>query len=360
MKFFLPVVACFIALTSYAGPHRVGNGGNGVINTTANRIDLLDLVEANLQDAVFFNSATHNIYAAEIKSYLDDKIFPTELISRKLSEIAALDRITAESLILTLKLLDWQFVDYELQKTDDINTSLNIDPQLIVQLANRRYAQVLVNRNLWAQLNKAHQAALVIHELIYCLSHKKGETDSATNIKTRGIMSYIFSEKLKSMTQNSFDSLMSDSLPNINHIKKIYPNFKRNNQNLVVKKSESFSSLAFNPEIYEGQGKLANPSFYSYISNTEELDLKSHLARLCTYQFKTMWLSNSYYKVDVAFDQSVIGYVEWKISFEKSAEAMHHKRDLCYDDYGYVVFAKQTQEFFAPFWAASALIDKNY
>lgn len=360
MKFFLPIVACFITLTSFAGPHRVGNGGNGVINSTANRIDLLDLAEANLQDAVFFNSETRNIYSAEIKNYLDDRIFPTELISKKLSEIAALDRITAESLLLTLKLLDWQFVDYELQKTDDINTSLNIDPRLIVQLANRRYAQVLVNRNLWAQLNEAHKAALVIHELIYSLSHKDGETDSATNIKTRGIMSYIFSEKLKKMTQHSFDNLMSDSLPNIDHIKKIHPNFKRNNHELVVNKSETFTSLAFNPEIYEGQGKLAKPSYYNYIANTKELDLNSHISRLCTYYFKTTWLHNSYYKIDLAFDQSVIGYVEWKVSFEQSAEAMHHKRDLCDDNYGYNVFAKSTTEFFAPFWAISAFIDKKY
>lgn len=355
------VLICQICSASLAGPHRVGNGGNGVIDLQTGQVMLLDLVEAGLEKKPFFNQDLTNIYLDQVNKYLNATTFPSNLIALKLSEIARHDRITAMTVLTALKLLDWQFVDYELEKTNDIAPAIDIAPELIVQLANRRYAQVLINRNLWNKLNLENRAALVIHELIYSLSHKPTETDSATNIKTRGIMSYLFSEKIKDMTSDSFRLIIADNLPHADYISATYPEYKGQNLNLLIKSHESKASFAFLPSIKTSKGNSTTPieaDQHYYQENTEEINLEDHVFNFCKQYIKRNSIKNFYYHIDLNFSDSVIGYIEWQASYKISVTTPR-KADICQDKMTASLFWKETASFLSPYWLIAKPVKTN-
>ena len=172
LKRLLLLFSLLISLSAFSGAGG-GNGGDGVY--IGEKLYLLDLVEYGIENSVVFDEEENTQVSAQVRSTLRADQFPVELISKKLSEIYKVDRLFAYSMIKVLKSFRWNLVSKELINIKDENAAINSS---FVQLAIRKNRSVMIDKNLWAKLDPANQAALIFHELLYVMVIP---TPSATN-----------------------------------------------------------------------------------------------------------------------------------------------------------------------------------
>jgi hypothetical protein len=185
--------ACLGSNLAFAG-NSVGNGGKGV--RIENKVYLLDLVEAGVELTVGFNP---NVQAKpdivmRISKSLPAKYFPVDLIAQKLTEIKQVDALLAEALILTINSFQWRIVNSKLLDIKDDDSSLNYDPQSLVQIAIRKLRSIMIARDVLPLMDAENIAALVIHEACFALIQPNDE-GKQESVKAREVTGYLFSEE---------------------------------------------------------------------------------------------------------------------------------------------------------------------
>lgn len=159
------LLACALPFQSQAGNEK-GNGGTGI--RLSGKLYLTDFVEAGVENDPYVNRAAD---CPEIREALGTKLSQlgsgASLVAAKLCEIQRISPGIGAALTYSLKSLTFRFVDPDLTPIDDLSTPLVIGKRQVVQLAVRQGTTVFINRNRLAELNFAHRAGLVLHELLY-------------------------------------------------------------------------------------------------------------------------------------------------------------------------------------------------
>lgn len=166
-QFLLALFVLCIAKSSFAGQD--GNGGDGLY--LKGKLYSLDLVEAGVETKPVFNTAltAKKEVLERLGKKLDPQIVPVQLIGLKLREIAQVDELFVLSILKTIETYNWRLVDSSLIDIKDEESVLNYDPASLVQLAIRKSTSVLIDRNLYSQLDPANKAALIFHEALYAM-----------------------------------------------------------------------------------------------------------------------------------------------------------------------------------------------
>ena len=165
----LLTLSCLVFANSFsiASEGGVGNGGDGVyIN---NKLYLLDLVEAGIQQKPKYGTAIRTDILKRVEGILNPQEFPTKVIAAKLTEYHPNVRVIERHLQL-IENLKWNFSDAPLVNVKDENSVLRPN---FVQLAIRRKDRVRIDRKLWEQLDEANRAALIFHEIYYTYAQIK-------------------------------------------------------------------------------------------------------------------------------------------------------------------------------------------
>ena len=143
----------------------VGNGGDGIYYK--GKLTLLDFVEHGIEDPSI-NSPT---ILPAISEYPFRKTIPVgipkDLLYRKISEIYEANlQALAYGYLRVLDLYEIKFVDYPLANSEDENTAVRGE---LHQLALRLGSSILIQRELWNQLDDKNKIGLLIHELTFAL-----------------------------------------------------------------------------------------------------------------------------------------------------------------------------------------------
>lgn len=344
--FFL--ISAAFTFPVFAGPHRIGNGGNGLYNSSKDTVYFLDFYEAGIEKEAFFNSAVENIFVQEVEAVLPADVFPTKMIAAKISEIYALDKVTGASLLSALRLFSWVFINYELEKTTDVATSINLKDDDLLQIANRRYGQILIHKPFWEKMSDDSKAGLVLHELIYSLSSKDDMDDIQVNIISRSIVGRIFSSTFKYTDSFNLQSIVCTILP---CLKKQLPQDWRltpeqySEYNTAMPLSMVGNQVAFMPTVdNSGQSLLIS----AIDKNT--LALTSAVRSLCSFNLNYD-ISANYWVNTYDLDKNNMGYISWKreLIFASTTSDLH---SICIDETHFSLFMSYAQESLKPFWNA--------
>lgn len=181
------LLLCLMLRTlAYAG-NEVGNGGNGVV--CKDKVELLDIYEARVLRNLVIDPSVKGTD-------------PFSIAEQRLEILKEVDPKSAQIYLTELKLLKTE-ISFEdqlaLKSIDDSLHSFEPKEQgcKVTQLAVFRKKQlpgeklVLVDKNIWKQMNPVNQAGLILHESIYKHLSNLGEKDST---KARYLVSFILSE----------------------------------------------------------------------------------------------------------------------------------------------------------------------
>ena len=351
--FIFSLISLFTFIAQ-AGPHRIGNGGNGVTDSKTDSVYLLDFYETGIENDSFFNSQVPNIFTAEIETTLTPDQYPTKLIAAKISEVYALDKITATSLLTALRMYSWSFVTYDLEKTTDIATSINILPEHLLQIANRRYGQVLINKNLWKKMSEENQAGLVLHELIYSLALKTDVSDAEINLISRSVVGKIFSRDFQKIDSFSFQNIACSILPCIkNQLAQIdlaidKPDFQNLNKTLPLSINSAANEFATLANI-EATGFSTVQSHILQSTENKTLNLENYFASLCKPGATFLSLYSGYQVITFSLDKVNFGYIRWETK-NIFPTLVGTQMNFCQSADTYQNLLSQTRDFFKPYW----------
>lgn len=342
-----------LVLIAQAGPHRIGNGGNGVANSTNNSVYLLDFYEAGIENEAFFNNQVPTLFIQDVEAVLPSDLFPTKLIAGKISEIYAVDRITAASLITSLRMFNWFFVNYDLEKTTDIATSINIAPDQLLQIANRRYGQVLINKTHWSKMSAQNQAGLVLHELIYSLALKEDISDAQINLISRSVVGKIFSRNFEKVSSLNFQNIACTILPCIKNQLALtglalLTDYQNLNQTLPASIQDTSNKVATLASI-ETMAYATAPSYILESTDQQSLALESALASLCKTGTKFLSVSPRYQVIQFSLDKINFGYIKWQTEVMVPS-MIGTQADVCNSADAYKNLFFSAQVFFKPYW----------
>ncbi len=204
MKTFALSIVLLSALVSHPAfaNKEAGNGGDAIL--IGNNLYLLDMVEAGVEENPQIDlSAQPSVELQKRVDHAFPQGFPTDLIAKKLVEIKRVNPMMALVLVKTMELYQWKLVNSALLDIADEHTNLKIPRKNIFQLAIRKSASILVDRSLWAKLDKGNQTALVFHEILYALDKPRNTgldvapgfpSQYQSSEKAREINGYLFSE----------------------------------------------------------------------------------------------------------------------------------------------------------------------
>jgi hypothetical protein len=195
MQASLLAVSLLCAHSAIAG-ERGGNGGDGI--TIDGKLYVLDLVEAGVEQDPHFGDGTGIIPSVlrKLTAHLGNEYFPIEKIATKLADIEAIDPVMARIILRGIELYNWRLVSSSLVNVRDENTLL--DYENLSQLAIRRNGTIMINRNLWQQLDDANKVALVLHEVLYALVKPETTSDGIEqdSVTARELTGYLFTNDL--------------------------------------------------------------------------------------------------------------------------------------------------------------------
>ena len=218
MKKILMVLALFL-VTHEASAQKTGNGGDGL--RLNGKLYLLDLVEAGVEKNPYFsNLATLNPETLKrLQVALPEKNINLNLVALKLAEIANLDKVFAESILQTIEMYSWNWVNAALVDIKDEDSSLNYPEADLVQIAIRRGQSIKISQDAWAILDEAQRVALIFHESIYALVEPKNEKQSSP--RAREVVGYLFMEELSKRHVQGLHHILQEDLPSLKHLASI-------------------------------------------------------------------------------------------------------------------------------------------
>jgi hypothetical protein len=150
----------------------VGNGGHFVLKN--GKYYLLDLIEAGIEGspAIVDNEPVPAQLASEAENLFSPGGYgfvTADDRKQLLAIFQTLSTTDAQDLIVAIYAYTWKWVDQPIVPVNDVNSSLQLDPNSVFQGAVRRDFSILVNSQIWANTDSWNRAALIIHEVVYSL-----------------------------------------------------------------------------------------------------------------------------------------------------------------------------------------------
>ncbi len=232
------ISALLSALTVFAGPSVIGNGGNGVF--LENKFYVLDLVEADSHIKPFIKETVATYYYDRLKyalHALEDQAL-VALVARKITEAGALDLIYTEALLRTFEAIRWNLVDYRLTPMPVITPVAAAQHQIAIRTSDN----ILIDRYYWNLLTLEHRTALLFHEVNFILIRPSSIADDddfqKSAFQSRLLTGYIFSDSMAKEFGPSFSRRLSPLFPS-----KL---MKINGEDVFsVYKTKAFSAFAY-------------------------------------------------------------------------------------------------------------------
>ena len=198
---------------------------------------------------------------------------PTEMVAKKLTQIASLSPALAGYLIQAMRLYEWRLVNVDLAYTPDEDGAISTESQQMLQLAIRRDSKIMIARNLWSRLNPVNQTALIFHEMLYTMV-KPVEGDNGyfqPSVRIRELTAYLFEQNL---TLNGEKELIKRTLDALEIIAHENESFAFPNEIYFPKESPDAKNWAFfQPSIsvslsyyYKGRDHFFNNSGTNLVS----------------------------------------------------------------------------------------------
>ena len=219
----LALSALLVGMSSPAWSNGAGNGGDGILIN--GKPYLYDLVEAGVHLEPVFN---HDVEPMTVIQTKINTIFNHRndldkyKLAQKLTEIYQVDKVFALSLLKTMEMYSWRWIDRDLYDVpDDGDTVVKFDKAQMVQLAVRYNKSITINSKMYSQLNSGNAVALIFHEAIYALI-RPYEIKSQNNKKesfweqnanlTRQITGFLFTGELIK-GRSALESIVGGTLP---------------------------------------------------------------------------------------------------------------------------------------------------
>lgn len=207
MKKLLSFILLFSAFTSsvvYASKE-VGNGGNGLLLN--GKPIVLDLIEAGVDDAPFFDNSVelNPLLLEEVKKGLSNFPETHKLIAQKLSEVEKKSPAIAWALAESFRLFNIRVVNEALVNIHDDDSVIDYDPAIMLQLAIRRGTSIFLNGTWWPKMQPEQKVALLIHEAVYAFQNTVKKRNGNINenvqlsIPARAITGYLFTSDLANL-----------------------------------------------------------------------------------------------------------------------------------------------------------------
>lgn len=155
-----------------------GNGGDAI--RVNGRLYSLDLYENGVErQPSYRNHPLHPQIEKEVRAALRSDRFPTKVIVAKLTQMYGQDPMFAWYIVRAMERYNWVFVNGPLTDiADEQDLVVEKEAHSLVQAAIRSKAHIRISYPVWKKLDKANQAALMLHEMVYALtwpSLKKAE-----------------------------------------------------------------------------------------------------------------------------------------------------------------------------------------
>lgn len=308
MQYLFLFLSLILSSASLAGPFKVGNGGGGVI--AGRQVYLLDLVESGNERLPYINRNIENIFLQAVEKKLDRNVFPTKLISIKLSEIYEKNKVLGLLSLQTIESMEWNFINYNLEKTDDLSPIVSIDPALIVQIANRRFSQVSIVNEYWFRMPLPHQTALVFHEVFYTLIRDYALKGYEGSIIARNLTSLIFSPLFENYDSAQLNAA-TERIPGIYDVK----SYSLGKPPLAWLENKYWTSPLsskvkyFTPElrVYDGPDRTNLKEIPLVFESDEVVNVDELYQALCTsasLKTKTFEIQVSYFRVSFALESA--------------------------------------------------------
>lgn len=201
-KFICTGVLLCGSLNAAGGIRDVGNGGVGVYCKDAkdpsDRVQLFDLWEGSIlqKNYPLPTELDFKSYALSYASYLDNIIADSVSFRSRIQKVIDMMQFVAP--------------DQRLTDTQDLGNFIEPKNCDIVQILNYRPgdARVWIDGEYWNQLTNVHQAAAVLHEVIYAYARERSEISSVgdgdlNSVRTRQIVSLLMAGQLLEKVDDS-------------------------------------------------------------------------------------------------------------------------------------------------------------
>lgn len=230
-------LALLVCQSAWAG-FLVGNGGIGV--QIKRDISLLDFYEVSVfEDPEMVEISVPMWIEKRLHKKLGHHL--PETLPMILTKIYGQDRVLALACIKAIEFYKWDWVSTPLKPTQDFSSAIDIDPNLLVQLANRDQLSILLNDKLWYMLSDASQAGLILHEVIssWTLSKLVKPNDAQVQSAQR---------QVRQIVRSLFNSCMNDycKIPQATLETLPHGDFK------IEEILENETSIAWSPKIHFG------------------------------------------------------------------------------------------------------------
>jgi len=192
-KTLLTVMVSLFALNAHAG--REGHGGDALIRN--GKLYLLDLVEAGVEEAPYFNDAIKpGEYFLETvqKTFKSQPVQFQNRLAQKLTEISKISDLMASAITEAIKLYSFRFVATDLIDVPDEDSSLSYDSNALVQIAIRREMIIMIARARWNLLPVDQQVALITHEIVYAFATPEGSDHQQLSAPARELNGAFYME----------------------------------------------------------------------------------------------------------------------------------------------------------------------
>lgn len=363
MKLSISIILFILSSFSnaFGGGNEVGNGGTGVV-IDANTVYLLDLMESGQEANPYFNNRISNVFRSTVSNKMDSTIFPNDLISQKISEIYDKDHIAGAAIITALKIMNWNLIDTPLNVTPDVLPTISVDPEKLVAVATRRFGGVAINRGLWNRMPQQHQAALVVHELVYAMMPKliPDISDAQKNGIVRSMIGIFFSPQFEKYNNSTFNGLIQSVLPNWDYIShNINPTPQVQADTCIVPNtifSDSLDSITIMPYLTISNASDNNSKYDFPLSISTDgtiWDLKYAFNNMCEYlttaNINNNYIEFNYAELSITLSPHTPAYLAWSF-LHKGAAIINftQKNSLC-GPKGYSIFKSNFQKKF-PNW----------
>ena len=211
MKLQIFILTFLFALNAFAG----GESGGGVGLNIKGKIQVLDLLEAGVEDHPFFDpsvKADENCKKRVLKA-ISSFSYSADLLCRKLTEIHKLEPDLVFAILNSFERYNWQPITMNLVYTKDVQSTVKYDPKSVVQLAVRNSRRIQVVKEHWAKLTAAHQVALMLHEALYSVSVLKYPDATYRSSRTREFTGYLFTKDFLTKGRDGLKTVASDVFP---------------------------------------------------------------------------------------------------------------------------------------------------
>lgn len=170
MRFLVFSFVVFVMISpAGASGVSISGGGHGV--QIGKRVYLLDLVEKGIERTPDVVNLSPWWLAPERYWELTFQVpdLDTDLLQKKVSDVAVVDPVFAAAIQRTLMALSWSVVHVPL-KPVDADSTLRVP---ISQVALRTYDHVQIDGRLWAKMDRVNRVALFLHEAISALAARE-------------------------------------------------------------------------------------------------------------------------------------------------------------------------------------------